>query len=721
MCPRVATKTSLRLLFALVALAIAPLAAAHGREDANTILVHFLPGADVQGEIAALGDHQIGHSKTDVVLVRVHGGVLPDTEVAAYDALVDVDWAEPNFVAQSSMLAAPNDPQYGSQWALAKIQALGGWSLFPGSYGVASGVPIAVVDTGVDSTHPDLPNVLTASGANCVSGTCAASSGLDDNGHGTHVAGIAAAAANNTLGIAGVAYGSPMIPVKALDSAGNGTYAAISNGIIWAADHGAKVVNLSMNAAAYSKTMCDAVAYAAGKGVTVVAAAGNDSTSTAEYPAACPGAIGVAATDSSDLPASFSDYGSPDVFVSAPGVSIVSTWLGSGYSTLSGTSMASPYVAGVAALLLGQDGTRTPADVKRILASTSDKVGSGSYSGDSFNACAGGCSWNANYGYGRIDVNNALAGIVTTAPDFTLGASPATATVGMGQSAVYSVSTQSVAGFAGTVAFSVSGLPSGATATFSPVSVAAGGSSQLTVKTASNSPVGSYSLTITGTSGSNSHTASATLVVAKPDFTVTASPSSVSISQGQTASLSVSVGAVAGFTGSIALTTTGSPSGSTVAFSPTSVAAPGSSTLTIKTSATAAPGTYTVTITGTSSARVAHSSTVTLVVNPVGDFSFAASPSSLSVKRGSFGTPVASLAGRNGFYCTVALSNTAPLPAGVTATWSKTSILVSGTSTLTDSVKLAASSSAVPGTYTVMLYATCASLQHSVALTLTIT
>src|SRR5439155_6365230 len=115
----------------------------------------------------------------------------------------------------------------------------------------------------------------------------------DDNGHGTHVAGIAAAATNNSIGVAGLAYTSDLVPVKVLDSTGTGSYAAIANGIAWAVDHGAKVVNMSIGGTDSSQTLCDAVSAALSRGVVVVAAAGNDGTSAAHYPAACPGTIGV--------------------------------------------------------------------------------------------------------------------------------------------------------------------------------------------------------------------------------------------------------------------------------------------------------------------------------------------------------------------------------------------------------------------------------------------
>src|SRR5206468_1832965 len=129
-------------------------------------------------------------------------------------------------------------------WGLSRIQAFDAFAQYPGSYFSGAGATVAVVDTGIDTTGPDLSDgrVLTDSGANCLSGTCVAAAAADDNGHGTNVAGVLAASANDATGIAGEAYGSSVLPVKVLDSAGSGTADGIAAGIIWAADHGARVL-----------------------------------------------------------------------------------------------------------------------------------------------------------------------------------------------------------------------------------------------------------------------------------------------------------------------------------------------------------------------------------------------------------------------------------------------------------------------------------------------
>ena len=407
-------------LVALLAAVVAPGAWAKDgspkppRKDPTTLLVKFVDPATASTKIAALGDRVAGRTANDVYVVRLQAGETVAAKVAAYERRRDVVYAEPNFIADVD-LNAPNDPSYSSQWSLGAIHALAGWSIYPGSFVSAPGATLAVVDTGVDSGHPELTaNVQTGAGATCVTGVCVAGPALDDNGHGTHVSGIAAAATNNATGIAGVAYSSKIIPVKVLNAGGDGDYAAVASGILWASEHGARVINLSLGGSGYSSTLCNAVSGATSQGALVVAAAGNDGSSAPIYPAACPGAVGVAATDSTDGSPSWSNFGSPDVFLSAPGAAIYSTYWNSGstYATLSGTSMAAPHATGVAALLFGQHPSRSPAQVKRILAETAQKVGADrypplSYGADPYGTCS--CSWHPYYGYGLVDTERALA------------------------------------------------------------------------------------------------------------------------------------------------------------------------------------------------------------------------------------------------------------------------------------------------------------------------
>jgi subtilisin family serine protease len=402
------------LAAAIFALVFAPSAAA----ATPTILVKFKQPAAAATRIDALGDDAVGQTANRVSIVRPAHGKSAAARIAAYDKRADVVYAEPNAEMHALGLSPPNDPFFSLQWAFDVTDALDGWALYPGAYGATGGAPLAIVDTGVQATHEDLSGrVSTGLGASCVNATpCIAGPAADDVGHGTHVAGIAGAATNDGLGVAGVAFSSPIIPVKVLSAPdGAGTSVDVANGILWAAQKGAKVINLSLGGA-YSQTVCDA-AYIAEHtyGALLVASAGNDFTSVPKSPAGCPGVVGVAATDDFDLPASFSNFGSPDVFVSAPGVDIASTWWPDLYVSEQGTSMAAPFVAGLAALRIGEHPESTPSDVRRVLAASSDKVGGVTYGSDPYRTCDG-CTWQQSYGYGRVNVASALAAATPPAP-----------------------------------------------------------------------------------------------------------------------------------------------------------------------------------------------------------------------------------------------------------------------------------------------------------------
>jgi thermitase len=266
---------------------------------------------------------------------------------------------EPDYIATADW--TPNDPSFSSQWGPQKVSAPAAWDVTKGS----SSVVIAVVDTGVDLDHPDLASkVLTGNDYDFVNND---STAQDDNGHGTHVAGIAAGATNNATGIAGMCPNCLILPVKVLNAAGSGTYSAIANGIRYAADQGAKVINLSLGGTSGSSTLQSAVDYANSKGVLVACAAGNTGNTTINYPAYYASCVAVASTDSGDNRSSFSTYGSW-VDTSAPGSSIYATYWNNTYATLSGTSMATPHVAGLAGLLFSQG--RTQSQVRTRLTSS---------------------------------------------------------------------------------------------------------------------------------------------------------------------------------------------------------------------------------------------------------------------------------------------------------------------------------------------------------------
>ena len=671
---------------ALTALALAALAltcgtaaaAGSGRVASGAVLVKFQPGVNGRAIVKAAGQEVNGETKTHALLVRLLHGESASTVVASYKSRPDVVYAELNGTFHAA-LSDPNDPSYSTQWALAKIRAFEGWSLLANSYNSMTGATVAVVDSGVDSSHPDLSDgrVLTSSGAVCLSGTCVADPALDDYGHGTHVAGIAAASADNGTGIAGLSFGSQIVPVKVLDSAGSGSAASLASGLIWAADHGARVINASVSSSAYSQTVCDAVAYAANAGALVVAAAGNDGTFTNEYPAACPGASGVAATDANDAVPSWSDYGYPDVFVAAPGISVLSTLPGGAYGSQSGTSMAAPYVSGLAALLFAQDPGRSAADVKALIASSAAKVGATAYSGDRFNVCGGTCTWSGTYGYGRIDVARALGG--PAAPDFSLSGSPASAIVYKGGAASYTVSTAATGGFSGSVALAVSGLPAYATASFSSSPVAVGDSSTLTVATTTSTPAGTYTLTISGTSGMT-HATSVALVVNAPDFSLAVAPASACTARAGKAVYTVRTASLGGFTGYAKLSVTGVPTNAKAAFSTTSLAPGGTATLTVTTASTTPLATYTMTVAALSG-TIKHTAAATLDVR-VPDFSVSASPASVTAQKGGKAVYTVSTSSLDGCSGTALLSVTG-LPLYAKAAFSVTSVAIGGSATLT--------------------------------------
>jgi thermitase len=617
------------LLLALAAVSAA--GAAKPKKPAPSLLVKF--DQSLQRPVLLPGDRLLGRTLTGVDVIAVHGLGSLANAAARYAALPGVVYAEPNGVARGAALTAPNDPDFSADWAWQKIGAVAGWTVYPGAYSTTGGATIAIVDTGIDSGHPDLSDgrVLTAQGANCVNaaGTCNAGSALDDNGHGTHVAGIAAAATNNGVGVAGTAFDAQLIPVKVLDSTGTGSYAAITNGIVWAVQHGARAVNLSIQGSTYSQTLCDAVQLAVTDGAVVVAAAGNNSSSAPSYPAACPGAIGVAATDSGDNLASFSDYGKPDVFVSAPGASIYSTYLKSSYATMSGTSMATPFVTGLASQLLGQLPQRSPADVAQVLAQTSDKVGGG-YGADPYGTCAG-CTWSSSFGYGRIDLANALS-----VADFALSATPSSAEVTQGGSADYTVTASAVNGYSGTVTYSVSGLPLGIAATFSPPSTPAPGSTRMTLTSTLLAAPGTYSVQVVGTSGAIRRSTTVDLVVDSiltgggggggvglppppvtvptGDFTLTVTPYKRVSPAGIPAPFAIVLGAPSAVR--VDLSVSGVPPAASAVLEPSTTTAPGASSLTIAPTPSTPTGSYPLTITGTSGGYLHSATVIVSVVQP---------------------------------------------------------------------------------------------------------
>jgi thermitase len=322
--------------------------------------------------------------------VRV-AAVSEDKAEAALAALrsdPDIEFAERDYIAEAAF--APNDPYVaaGNAWHLSQIQANQAWDYTTGS----SDTVVAVLDSGVNAAHPDLAGRILP-GYDLVGNT---SDPADDFGHGTAVSGTIVAAGNNDIGVAGVAYGCRVLPVKVLDSSGFATYSCMAQGIKYAVEQGARVINISIAGSSPSSTLQDAVNYAWGSNVVVVAAAGNNANDVPQYPAACQNVMAVSATEPDDSLAWFSSYGNY-VTLSAPGNNIWTTQrdLANPYGAWRGTSFASPIVAGVAALVASANPSLSNTQIVSLLEETADDIGP-----------AGG---DVSFGSGRINAFRAIA------------------------------------------------------------------------------------------------------------------------------------------------------------------------------------------------------------------------------------------------------------------------------------------------------------------------
>ncbi|MBO9129138.1 S8 family peptidase [Bacillus sp. 165] len=306
------------------------------------------------------------------------------TEMTEYFKKKDsVEFAEPEFLLMQNEV---NDELYNKyQWNLPAIETEAGWNITRG----AKNVKIAVIDSGVDLNHPDLARRLT-NGYNAISKNNNAN---DDNGHGSHVAGIIASETNNRTGIAGITWYNPIIPVKVLNSEGVGSAFDIAEGIRWAVDNGANVINLSLGNYQPSAVMEEAINYAFGKDVVIIVAAGNDNSGQPSYPAAYPEVLSVSAVGWDKNRASFSNYGE-HIDVAAPGVDIASTYVNGQYASLSGTSMAAPHVTALAGLIRSVNPSLKNTEVMDIITRTTMEAGQPGH--------------DPYYGSGVIDIVKAL-------------------------------------------------------------------------------------------------------------------------------------------------------------------------------------------------------------------------------------------------------------------------------------------------------------------------
>jgi subtilisin family serine protease len=392
--------------------ALSSLGAAPGRADDNSdvvpgqLVVGFTPNTTNKQQLKAID--KAGGTLEDRI-DSIGGAVVSvdpeDTDAAAEELSRQraIQYVEPNYVLRASRL--PNDHGFGEQWGLRNVGQYGGkpgadihatdaWDVTTGA-----NVTVAVVDTGIAYDHPDLaPNAWTnpadpkngidddgngfvddVHGADFINED---SNPVDDAGHGTHVAGIIGAKGNNALGVSGVNWDAKLMALKFLDANGEGNTADAANAIDYAISHGARVINASWGGPAFSQALFQAVKRAADKGVLFVAAAGNEGENadvTPDFPAAfeLPNVISVAASDRYDKLLDFSNYGVHSVDLAAPGDDIYSTVPTSsdptGYESFSGTSMATPFVSGAAALYLSRAPQSTSDQVKAALLQSVDQ------------------------------------------------------------------------------------------------------------------------------------------------------------------------------------------------------------------------------------------------------------------------------------------------------------------------------------------------------------
>ena len=310
--------------------------------------------------------------------------------------------------------------------------------------------------------------------------------------------------------------------------------------------------------------------------------------------------------------------------------------------------------------------------------------------------------------------HSATVTLVVANPDFTIAAAPSSQTILQGASTTYTVNQTAVANYAATVTYSVSGLPAGATASFSPASITASGTTTLSIATTLTTPAGNYSLTITGTDGTLTHTASVNLVLSAVDFSLAASPTSQSVNQGNPTSYTVTQTAINGYAGTASYSVSGLPAGAAGTFTPGSLSGSGTTTLAITTAATTPVGTYTLTITASDGFNT-HSTTVTLVVSTP-DFSITASPSSQTINQGNPTSYTVTLNPISGYSGTVSFGLSGQ-PAGVSFSFAPPTVTTSGSTVL----NISTATSTTPGTYTLVINASDGTVTHTTSVTLVVT
>ncbi|MCS7300639.1 MAG: S8 family serine peptidase [Fimbriimonadales bacterium] len=504
---------------------------------ANELVVGLEPSAPVslaQQTMAWVGQTRDWQTSLQAGVVRLYADLNPDDVRALLLALPGVRYVERNYLA--FVCSTPNDPLFGAQWGLTRIQAPQAWA----QWQPQRTVYLAIVDTGVDSSHPDLSQKMRRHSNGAVYGYNAvfnnANAG-DGHGHGTHCAGIAAAHTHNGVGIAGVAAWNAslasahtavqIMPVKVLNDQGYGSFADVARGIIWAADNGAHIVSLSLGATVGTQQLHDAVNYAWNRGCLVVAAAGNNGSNAPFYPAYYENVIAVAATDPDDRLTEFSQFGAW-VDIAAPGEGILSTVPGGGYESWSGTSMACPHVAGAAALIWSRTPSLTNQQLRQVLENHADPCQPYWFGG-------------IGEGKGRLNLRRALQAALQLENTPALsGLNLSASSVQAGGTVQGTVTLTRPAGAGGFVVNLQSSNPSLAWCAGS-ITIPPGQSSGVfTVSTAS---AGAGSVTITASAGGVAR--AATLQVVSPYQVQSVSLASASVTGGQSTTLTVQIAAPA--------------------------------------------------------------------------------------------------------------------------------------------------------------------------------
>ncbi len=376
------------------------------------LLVRFRPAAAagrVDQLLAERGTARLRRiTALDVHVLRLPPTLSVEQAIEIFNRLPEIEFAEPNYILHA--LAPPQE--IVDQWGLAAIQAPPAWDLISPK----NPVLIAITDTGIDRMHSDLaPNIWQNPGEIAGDGIDNDGNGyvddtwgwdfangdndpFDDNGHGTIVGSVAAGVQDGS-GVAGVCPWCRLATVKVLSAEGSGSVDAVANGIVYAADIGARVINLSLAGPADAQTLGDAVDYAWSQGALVVAGAGNDGIEAPRYPAGYANAMAVASTNMDDHHSCFSNFADGYISVAAPGELIAAAQPNQEYGSFSGTSLSTPHVAGLGGLLFSQDPDRANAEVRAIIEATANDLGS--------------TGTDAHFGAGRINAHRAVAGDTT--------------------------------------------------------------------------------------------------------------------------------------------------------------------------------------------------------------------------------------------------------------------------------------------------------------------